>query len=94
MTNGNTRLEELFLSDFTRTIDTYKRTTYFYASKMFEQHQARSEAIPHNFYFILESKINEIGLLKTFKLYEKEVNLIVSVMNIKKEDFFKKEKGS
>ena len=89
MTNGNTRLEELFLSDFTRTIDTYKRTTYFYASKMFEQHQARSEAIPHNFYFILESKINEIGLLKTFKLYEKEINLIISVMNIKKEDFFK-----
>lgn len=88
-TNSNVRLEELFLSDFTRTIDTYKKTTYFYAAKMFEQHQSRSEAIPHNFYFILENSVNEIGFVKTYRTYEQEIELIISVMGIKKEDFIK-----
>lgn len=81
-TKNNQRLTELFSTKPTTSIDVYKKTTYFFASKKYEEYQLSSEAIPHGFYAILEKEIIANGFLKTIKKYEKEIKLISEIMNI------------
>ncbi len=88
-TKNNSRLEELFTTQPQISMSVYKKTTIFYAEKKFEEHEKSKQAIPHGFYQILEQEINQNGVLKTIKKYDKEITLISEVINIPKKEIIK-----
>lgn len=80
------RIQELFTSQPAMKMEVYKKTTIFYATKMYEEHMISNEAIPHGFYAILEEEIKNNGLLPTFKKYKKEITLISETMQIEEKE--------
>lgn len=80
----NDRIRELFTTKPKIEIDVYKKTAIFSALKEYEETYELSPAIPHAFYATLEHDLETIGFIKTVKKYEKEINLIVSLMKMDK----------
>ena len=82
----NKRLEELFTTQPVMKMEVYKKTTIYYAKKMYEELMVSNEAIPHGFYAILENEIKTNGLMHTIKKFKKEITLISETMQIEEKD--------
>lgn len=83
---NNQRLLELFTTQPVMKMEVYKKTTIYYAKKMYEELSVSNEAIPHGFYAILENEIKTNGLLPTLRKFKKEITLISETMQIEEKD--------
>ncbi len=83
----NDRIRELFTTRPKIEIEVYKKTAIFSALKEYEEQYEISPAIPHAFYATLEHELETNGLLKTCRKYEKEIELITSLMGMDKKYF-------
>lgn len=78
----NDRLKELFTTQPAMKMEVYKKTSLFYAYKMYDEYLKSDEAIPHGFYAVLEKEIIDNGFIKTYKKYQKHIKNISELMNI------------
>lgn len=83
----NDRIRELFTTRPKIEIDVYKKTAIYSALKSYEEQNDIAPAIPHAFYATLEHELETNGLIKTCKKYEKEIELIISLMKMDKKYF-------
>lgn len=82
---GNARLAELFTSQIATSIEVYKNTARYYATKKYED-EVKDKIIPHGFYQILEKETNERGIFLTIKKYAQEIEVITTTMGIDKKE--------
>lgn len=83
----NDRIRELLTTRPKIEIDVYKKTAIFSALKEYEDKYDIEPAIPHAFYATLERELEQNGFIKTVKKYDKEITLIVEIMNLDKKYF-------
>ena len=83
----NDRIRELLTTRPKIEIDVYKKTAIFSALKEYEDTYELEPAIPHAFYATLERELEQNGFIKTVKKYDKEITLIVEIMNLDKKYF-------
>ena len=83
----NDRIRELLTTRPKIEIDVYKKTAIFSALKEYEDKYDLEPAIPHAFYATLERELEQNGFIKTVKKYDKEITLIVEIMNLDKKYF-------
>ena len=78
----NERIAELFTSKPKIKLEVYKKTAIFYALKEYEEKIESTPIIPHGFYAILEEDLEKNGIIHTLKIYKKELDLIVEIMQM------------
>lgn len=80
----NSRLRELFCKIPEMTEEVFNKTVLYGATKEYEAFIASDNGIPQNFFALLEESIKQNNVLKTYKMYQTQLDLICNFMNIER----------
>ena len=83
----NERLISLFTKIPSITVDVFNKTVSYAATKEYEAYIASDNGIPQNFFQMLEDTLKQKGIIGTYKLYQKQIDLICVHMKIERNEF-------